>query len=333
MADKNILKALGALKGKWKDARARANDGGSFENHPDGKYIGRLSTAELGHSEAGRFQVKFEYAITEGELAGQSAYKYMGLDKDESLGWMAKELVRLGVDATELEIEELPKALEGLVKSKPLVRFKLKTKGEYQNLYIEKLIDAEDEDAGADENQDAVEAAGSDEALVDETPGVVEGETEVTFTIKGKAAQSVVLKIDVEKGYLVEADGKKYFKKPEDCTVVVAVVEDEVVEDDEAVVDEEEAEAEEEVAETPAAKPKPSSKPVPAKPKPEPKAEPDEVDLAVGMKVSFKHKGKVVTSTVKKIDEKAGMVFVMVGKEQVKLKPEDMTLIPEGKDS
>ncbi len=330
MADKNILKQLGGLKGMWKKARERANEGGSWENLPDGKYIAQLSTAELGNSEKGRFQCKMEYVVKEGEQAGQSIYKYMGLDKEESLDWMAKELVRLGVDATQLEAEELPAALEGLVKSKPTVRLKLRTKGEYQNCYIEKLVDSDETDGGdseaageageaADENQDAVEAAEAGEP--------VEGETEVTFTIKGKEGQSVILKIDEAKGYMVELDGKKYWVKAEACTVVEAASDEaeEVVEEAEEV-----EEVEEVVEEKPAAKPKP--KPGPKTPPPAAK-EPDEVELAVGMKVSFTHKGKKLTSPVKKIDEKAGMVYVQVGKEQVKLKPEDLTLIPEGKDS
>lgn len=326
--DPKILKQLKAKAGAWDKAKARANDKqGDWENLPDGKYIAQLAGAEINNSqgESQRLQVKMEYVVKEGEQQGNSIFKYLGLDKEESLDWMAKELVRLGVDASQLSIEELPDVLEKLLVNKPTVRLKLRTKGEYQNCYIEKLVDSEDgagDDASSetatDDAAEVVEDAEPAEAVV------TVGETEVTFKLKGNDCQSVVLKVDDEKGvYMVEVDGKKYNVKQDACTIV----EPEVVED---AAEEVEEVVEDVVEDAPAAKVKATPKPK-AKVEPAPAVE-EEVELAVGMKVQFKLKGKPVSGPVKKIDEKAGLVYVQIGKEIHKVKPDDLTMVPEGKD-
>lgn len=125
----------------WERARERAQTENKFENElEDGRYIACLSEAKIGESQSsGRLQVAWTFIISEGEYKGQTKRSYDGLESEDNLMWLGRKLVQLGYEIPE-DLEEVKSVLEAITKDKPIVRVRLKTKGEFQNVYIDQVI-------------------------------------------------------------------------------------------------------------------------------------------------------------------------------------------------
>lgn len=129
-------------------ARRRAKEEGMGKNLPDAAYRGRIKEAKIGESGNGRLQHILAIKISEGESKGEVVRKYSGMDTEDSLMYLQKDIGRLGHDGFDNmdELEEINTQLIGVY-----VRFKLVTKGEFQNLYIDKVLGTDDD---ADDNDD-----------------------------------------------------------------------------------------------------------------------------------------------------------------------------------
>lgn len=120
-----------------------------FVDKPDGKYHCLVASAEFATAAStGRPQINWGFTILEGELAGQSVYDYQGLEKGEdSWVWVFKRLKSFGFDVIQMEIDEVPDALDMIVNSRCEVILRLKTNpprepgGQpFQNKYIDKVL-------------------------------------------------------------------------------------------------------------------------------------------------------------------------------------------------
>ncbi len=133
----------------FKIARKRAKDEGGGANKPDGAYRGIFKEFKITESGNGRLQCVFGVKIGEGEFKGEMERKYCGMDSEDNIVYLNKDLNRLGFDGFD-SMEEL-EAIGEEIKGKG-VRFKLVTKGEYQNCYFDKLLsDADYDDDPSDE--------------------------------------------------------------------------------------------------------------------------------------------------------------------------------------
>ena len=140
----------------WKEASERESDESAV---PDGKYEMRLAKMTVEESRSsGRVQIHVEAIVTEGDYKGEHKHTYLGLESEDNMFYTRKALKRLGVE--ELP-EEKPADLEEicatLSKEKPKFRATLITKGDYQNLYVDKLLS--DEEAEEDEDEDEEKSA------------------------------------------------------------------------------------------------------------------------------------------------------------------------------
>ncbi len=140
MAIDNALKMkLKGMGGAWDQAKADPKAAG-FATVPDGTYIVALTAAEVNESQNGRLQIKWEYAIVDGEHAGMSINRYDGLDRPENLPYVIRELARYGVDFAAMKPEDLPSVLESLVMLRPQLQVRCKTNGDFQNVYTNKVL-------------------------------------------------------------------------------------------------------------------------------------------------------------------------------------------------
>ena len=162
MADfKSILKKGNSA---WKKAAKRAKeDTGGFVDIPDGRYTARLVSAKLGESNAGRAQIAFGWKIEDGEYEGKTATNYQGIESEDNLFYLGRDLTRLGYELPD-DLMDLPEILKDIEKTKPLGTIQLRTKGDFQNLYIRKIFDSmeeEDEDEGeeVDETEEETDEA------------------------------------------------------------------------------------------------------------------------------------------------------------------------------
>jgi hypothetical protein len=121
----------------------------NFENLDDGRYVGRLTSAELGESKSSdRPQIAWGVTVVEGDDAGEKAFEYDGLDGDESFYWISKKLALFGQDPEDVDFtdgesfkESLQNMLDAIVEDRPAVKIRLKTKDGFQHMYFEQVIE------------------------------------------------------------------------------------------------------------------------------------------------------------------------------------------------
>lgn len=295
-----LKKKLAAAQKNWGKAKQRAEtEKSGFEEIADGRYLARLTAAEIGESKSSsRLQVSWTYKILEGDYKGQNKMSFDGLETEDNLMYLARTFGKYGYEAPD-DLEEVDALLTAIVKEKPMVKIRLKTKGgsDFQNLYIDEVYDKSDEaeilteaaaeaaeeeteDAAAEEEtteEETTEDAVEEEAVEEETTEEVaedEGEIEVGMQVvvewKNENILGEVLEVlgDEEKVRVKLTDGKVIRVGVDKLSLPPA--------EDEAV--EEEADEEEDVPEAPSAK-APAKKPAPAaapakKPAPAPAKKP-----------------------------------------------------------
>lgn len=224
MPPTGIEKWLANAEAKWGEERTRAAESkGDYERHPDGRYVTRLTTAEVCESQSSnRPQVKWGYTIIEGELKGELLWSYDGLDNDESLFYLAKRLGRFGFDPAKIKLRFLQKTLDKLIEQHPVCVVRARTKGEYQNILLDRIIeDYEEDDEDLDEDDDDVEEDEEEEAEL-------EVGMEVEFEKGGKTLTGKVRSIDEDAGKAKVKVGPKLITVSiEDVVIVEPEEEDE----------------------------------------------------------------------------------------------------------
>jgi len=211
----------------WKSAKESAKTESFGNDYPDGRYRARITDAEVNESQSsGRLQAVFEFVFTEGDLEGQTHRAYEGLETENNLKYFARKLVKLGYDPPD-DLGEIDAIFDDLRTRAPEVLIRLKTKGEFQNTFLEKLLECGDVDPDAE--------AGAGDGIPDEpadepADDVVEGDaveidvgSHVGFAFKGADCTGEILSIDADAGTLVvknDEDNKKYRVKMEDVWVV-----------------------------------------------------------------------------------------------------------------
>lgn len=170
----DFKKVLAGANKKWATAKKRAAESEpAFTEYPDGKYEAKLVGAKLGVSDGGRNQIAFSWKFMDGEYEGKTKVAYQGIDTEDNLYYLARDLERLGYELPD-NLGDLPDILKDIEKSKPVGSINLKTKGDFQNVYIRKVYTADEEEEGDDtEDEDTAE---SDE--VDETEETEEEESD-----------------------------------------------------------------------------------------------------------------------------------------------------------
>lgn len=144
MTNSMFQQRLAQLQGSWQAAQKAAQESSFGSKVPDGRYIAQIVGAEVGESQSsGRLQVAWEYCILEGEHAGEIVRDYDGLETQENLVWLARKLDRLGYETASISFEELEDVLRDCVESRITVQLRLKTKGEYQNAYVDQRLELE----------------------------------------------------------------------------------------------------------------------------------------------------------------------------------------------
>lgn len=131
---------------------------GGFEEFDDGKYRARCVDAKIGVSKSKRVQVVLTWKFVKGDYKGKEKLDFEGLTEDH-LPYLLKKLDAMGYDTTEIEdLEtELKEFLADIKKTKPECKITLKTKGEFQNVYVDNLIGEEEDEEDEEDDEDESE--------------------------------------------------------------------------------------------------------------------------------------------------------------------------------
>lgn len=230
---------LAALKASWKKAKDMPNKF-SGDEIDDGRYMASITDADVDESKSSnRLQVMLEFTIQDGEFDKKTKRSYYGLDTEIGIQIVINTLLKLGI-----EIED-PTNLEDDIKQVigKLCKIQLKTKGEFQNVYILKVLgDAPVEDKAPSQAVDEPEVEDVPvksettkkekkaktepveeivEDIVEEEP--VEPETvelavgmEVVFPIGKSEVMGIVKKLEEKEGTLLITHKGKTYRAPAD---------------------------------------------------------------------------------------------------------------------
>lgn len=148
----DIMKELKKLENSWQKAEARPQM--EFQQIPDGQYPEvTCDKATLGYSKNGRLQVTWDMKVLSGAFKGQHVWTYSGITDQKSLEWLKTTFEALGAKMPK-KLSNLPRFLESCVGKKCSIT--VKTKGEFTNVYINKLKKnaANGEDIDLEEDED-----------------------------------------------------------------------------------------------------------------------------------------------------------------------------------
>jgi hypothetical protein len=266
----SVTAELKKLESKWQTERARAKkDGLGGAGVPDGKYIARLTGFEVDSTGNG-LRLKIPFVCLEGTEQGKPINKSDGLDGPDSLYYTAKLMARFGYDPEEFAFSDLPKIGKELVKSKPVCELQVKTKQDFQNVYVNRVLEDYDESEGADTDEEEEETEAGDEEE-GETVEITEG-TRVGGTFRGTAYEGEVIEV-------VDSETLRVKRDDTGSVIKVKVENVEVLGGGTEPADEEEEEGDEE----------------------EPADEAEEIEIAIGMRVGFPWKGSNETGEVREV--------------------------------
>ena len=163
--DNALKKKLQKAQNNWQGARERAKETSGFTEVPDGRYLAHLTNAQIGESRSsGRLQIQWTWTISDGEFEKDTKLDFDGLETEDNLVFLGRKLARFGYELPE-DITAINDILEELIDKQPLARIRLKTKGEFQNVYVDKLMRSVSDD-GDDESE--VVPFGSDDDADDD---------------------------------------------------------------------------------------------------------------------------------------------------------------------
>ncbi len=216
----SIDKQLKLAKSFWKKAKERAESGQIGSVFEDGRYKSSITRAELQESKAsGRLQIAWAFEFLEGEYIGQTIYSYDGADTEDHMVRCLMILTKLGQEID--DPEDIEAALEKILKKRSVVQITVKTRGEFQNVSIDKVLTG-------DEAVGELPDEGSTEEVTPEEP---EGEevqlqegSKVSFKLKGEEVEGEVVEIlEDENAARVKYEDRIYKIKAEMLTLVEEV--------------------------------------------------------------------------------------------------------------
>lgn len=176
--DKGIAKELSQLTKLWKNTQPVAV---GYQTIPDGDYTAKITEMSVQKSKNGRLQVVTTFEVTDGEHEGSTVKRFDGLTDERSVGYFKGMAEVIGLDLPN-DISLLPEVLETFVKEcGDFFEITVKTKNEYQNVYVNGVSDAVSED------EEEVEESEDEEVEDEEVEEEVEEEEEEEQTPKKKS--------------------------------------------------------------------------------------------------------------------------------------------------
>lgn len=125
--------------------QAEVKDKGDFENLPDGKYQVKIDQVRFERAKTSqRLQLAWVFkVVAPDQHKNRFIFHYRGLDRPESAEWMKQELYNCGIKVVGIKVTDLPNVLPNLLDRVIEVTLKTKKtdKGEFQNCFINKLLD------------------------------------------------------------------------------------------------------------------------------------------------------------------------------------------------
>jgi hypothetical protein len=147
------------IKKLWKKGKKQADETPDFGvTVEDGRYLAKLTggTTKESSTERAWKYLEWQFEVTEGDSVGEIIYRRTGLETEDNIAFLIRDLNKLDVDTDDLEInstDDIDNVMAELVQESPIVRLRLKTNNDgYQNVFIDKLIEGSSSPEGSDDD-------------------------------------------------------------------------------------------------------------------------------------------------------------------------------------
>jgi len=124
------------LEQMWGAAETKKPQAGEFENLPDGKYQARIDSIRFGHTkETAKPMFSWDMVLVSSH-AGRHIFHNRVMASADNVKWAKQDFANLDLQAE--SINELTDKLDEILDA--IIEIQLKTKGQYQNCYINKVV-------------------------------------------------------------------------------------------------------------------------------------------------------------------------------------------------
>ena len=203
--DQKLKNKLKKAQNDWENARSKAKETTGFTEIPDGRYLANLTDGVIGESKSsGRLQIQWTWTIADGEFEGDTKLDFDGLETEDNLVFLGRKLARFSYELPE-DITEISDILEELIEKKPMARIRLKTRGEFQNVYVDKIIQSSSDDGEGSDDDDV----GSDTDVEDVDGGIPDDPKDEESDDEESSDEESSDEQEVEVGMRVIASTKK----------------------------------------------------------------------------------------------------------------------------
>lgn len=210
----SIEKTLKGLQDAWETVEAQ--EGGGFTKFEDNDYVVRLTGAKVGKSKNERTQVIWELVFGDGPYEDKTILKFDGLEDKTNLGWVKGIMSIIGMDIPK-ELSQLPAAFEEFFdehKKGIPINISLVTKNEFQNIFINSLVEDEDEKGDKKEKREKPAEVDLDDMTFKQLKGYVkENDLNMIDVTDFDNTESLVKAIRKQEAKAAEKAGKKDSKK------------------------------------------------------------------------------------------------------------------------
>ena len=231
-------KDLEALQGMWDKAKPQSDC-----NLPDAMYEFLIIEAAFRVTKNGTPQIVTKLKVVGGNesFIGEIVQQFDSLGTPENMGWFKKKLARLGITIPE-NVEDLAERIPGEMKGKKFSG-QLKTKDEFVNVYVNKLLES---DCAIDEGTE--EETTEEDAT--EEPTIQVGSNVMFTSVKGGDIEGEVIEMcNDDKVRVKTAEGKVFKVDLSKLSIVSAATEEEATEEETPAEEESEEETAEESTE------------------------------------------------------------------------------------
>ena len=138
------------VESRFKGAQESSKSSGDFEKLPPGRYKVKLTKCEFYTAKSGKLFIRHFWKVLEGEQEGESAQDYRGVENEQGISYTLQEWKKCGIDTSVVNnYESLESTAQFIEKQGFICTLRVVTNRnnpEYQNMYIDAMIDSEPED-------------------------------------------------------------------------------------------------------------------------------------------------------------------------------------------
>lgn len=168
MAKANYIALLKAAQKVYSKAPTAGDMNTGNPDVPDGRYLAKLTAIKL-DTEGGKVVSIWDYTIEDGDCEGQVISNRYRFASPDNVSYFKRDLLKFGMEPEQIEgldlAEDLPALQENLVAAEPSCRITVRTKDDFQNIFLNKVESMEEVQA-TDEPDEAME----EETVEEEKP-------------------------------------------------------------------------------------------------------------------------------------------------------------------